>query len=112
MTNRNAVLPATRTAPGTPPAYDRTPALTTRGFGAAEFDAVAELIVECCENTTPAAASSGKPGKAKYIWPRASRRPPRRRLAELLAANPLYPGLLYRHCAEGPRMEPTTLTTI
>ena len=42
-----------------------TPALTTRGFGAAEFDRVAELIVDVLSNTQPAQASSG-PSKAKY----------------------------------------------
>jgi glycine hydroxymethyltransferase len=69
-----------------------TPALTTRGFGPAEFDRVAELVVEVLSNTT---ADSGPNGvsKAKYTlvdqtsdWVRAAG-------AELLDANPLYPGL-------------------
>ena len=47
----------TRTAPGTPRGVRiGTPALTTRGFGADEFDRVAELIVDVLENTTPATA--------------------------------------------------------
>ncbi len=65
-----------------------TPALTTRGFGAAEFDRVAELVVEVLSNTEAQGTS-----KAKYTlvdstadWAKAA-------AAELLDANPLYPGL-------------------
>src|ERR1700712_1275206 len=65
-----------------------TPALTTRGFGAAEFDRVAELVVEVLTNTKAEGTS-----KAKYSlvdstadWARAAS-------TELLDKNPLYPGL-------------------
>ena len=70
-----------------------TPALTTRGFGAAEFDAVAELIVNVLQNTTPVTASSGQPGKAKYTLADGVADATKAASAELLANHPLYPGL-------------------
>ena len=70
-----------------------TPALTTRGFGADEFDKVAELIVNVLTNTTPAIASSGQPGKAKYVLAEGVAEATKAASAELLEANPLYPGL-------------------
>src|SRR4051812_47757228 len=69
-----------------------TPALTTRGFGAAEFDRVAELIVDVLTNTEPAAASTG-PSKAKYKLADGTADRVHAAAAEMLAANPLYPGL-------------------
>jgi glycine hydroxymethyltransferase len=69
-----------------------TPALTTRGFGAAEFDRVAELVVDVLTNTEPAAASSG-PSKAKYKLSEGTADRVHAAAAEMLAANPLYPGL-------------------
>jgi glycine hydroxymethyltransferase len=71
----------------------RTPALTTRGFGADEFDKVAELIVNVLDHTTPAVASSGQPGKAKYVLAKGVAEATKAAAAELLNANPLYPGL-------------------
>ena len=69
-----------------------TPALTTRGFGAAEFDRVAELIVDVLTNTEAAAASTG-PSKAKYKLADGTADRVHAAAAEMLAANPLYPGL-------------------
>jgi glycine hydroxymethyltransferase len=69
-----------------------TPALTTRGFGPAEFDRVAELIVDVLDNTEAAAASSG-PSKAKYKLADGTAARVHAAAAELLAAHPLYPGL-------------------
>ena len=40
-----------------------TPALTTRGFGAAEFDRVAELVVEVLTNTAAGAGVFGSQGQ-------------------------------------------------
>ena len=68
-----------------------TPALTTRGFGAAEFDRVAELVVEVLTNTQPAAGAAG-PSKAKYTLADGTAERVHAAAAELLAANPLYPG--------------------
>ena len=78
VTNRNAVPTDPNGAWYTSGVRIGTPALTTRGFGADEFDEVAELIVNVLKNTTPVTASTGQPGKAKYPWPTESPRPPRR----------------------------------
>ena len=69
-----------------------TPALTTRGFGESEFDRVAELVVEVLSNTSPAAGPTG-PSKAKYTVVDSTADWVRSAAAELLDANPLYPGL-------------------
>ena len=69
-----------------------TPALTTRGFGAEEFDRVADLVVEVLKNTQPTAASNG-PSKAKYTLADGVTDRVRTASAEILEANPLYPGL-------------------
>jgi glycine hydroxymethyltransferase len=65
-----------------------TPALTTRGFGPAEFDRVSELVVEVLSNTSPQGTS-----KAKYTLVDATADWVRSASAELVKANPLYPGL-------------------
>src|SRR3954463_6676230 len=65
VTNRNSIPADPNGAWYTSGIRFGTPALTTRGFGAAEFDRVAELVVDVLTNTQPAAASSG-PSKAKY----------------------------------------------
>jgi glycine hydroxymethyltransferase len=69
-----------------------TPALTTRGFGADDFDRVADLVVEVLKNTQPAAGPNG-PSKAKYTVADGTAERVRAASAELLDANPLYPGL-------------------
>lgn len=69
-----------------------TPALTSRGFGPAEFDRVAELVVNVLTDTQPAAGPKG-PSKAKYALVDATADQVRAAAAELLDANPLYPGL-------------------
>ncbi|BBY62780.1 glycine hydroxymethyltransferase [Mycolicibacterium helvum] len=65
-----------------------TPALTTRGFGPAEFDRVAELVVDVLSNTQAEGTS-----KAKYKLADGTADRVHAASAELLAANPLYPGL-------------------
>jgi glycine hydroxymethyltransferase len=54
---------------------------------------VAELIVNVLQNTTPAIASSGQPGKAKYVLADGVAEATKAASAELLDTNPLYPGL-------------------
>ena len=88
VTNRNAIPADPNGAWYTSGVRMGTPALTTRGFGAAEFDRVAEIVVEVLGNTEAQGTS-----KAKYAltdstsdWAHAAE-------AELLDANPLYPGL-------------------
>ncbi|MDR3069963.1 MAG: glycine hydroxymethyltransferase, partial [Propionibacteriaceae bacterium] len=71
-----------------------TPALTTRGFGAAEFDQVAELIVNVLTQTQPTATKDGLPGKAKYTIADGVANRTKDAAAELMGSFPLYPGLV------------------
>ena len=93
VSNRNAVPSDPNGAWYTSGVRLGTPALTTRGFGADEFDRVAALAVDVLSNTTPATASNGKPGKAKYVLADGLADRTKAACAELLADFPLYPGL-------------------
>jgi glycine hydroxymethyltransferase len=70
-----------------------TPALTTRGFGPADLDRVAELIVGVLSATTPAPAPSGGASKARYVIADGVAERTHAAASELLARHPLYPGL-------------------
>ncbi len=93
VTNRNSVPNDPNGAWYTTGIRFGTPALTSRGFGAAEFDRVAGLVVEVLENTTADTAKSGAPSKAKYTLADGIADRVRAESAEMLEANPLYPGL-------------------
>jgi len=93
VTNRNSVPRDPNGAWYTSGIRLGTPALTSRGFGAAEFDKVAELMVEVLSNTTPNTTSAGAPSKATYTIADGVADRVRAQAAELLDANPLYPGL-------------------
>ena len=93
VTNRNSVPNDPNGAWYTTGVRIGTPALTSRGFGADEFDTVAELIVDVLKTTTPVTASTGKPGKAKYTLADGVAERTKAAASELLDANPLYPGL-------------------
>jgi glycine hydroxymethyltransferase len=93
VTNRNSVPADPNGAWYTSGVRLGTPALTTRGFGAAEFDRTAELIVEVLTNTTAATTKDGSPSKAKYVVDGGLADKTRAAAAELVAAHPLYPGL-------------------
>jgi glycine hydroxymethyltransferase len=93
VTNRNAVPADPNGAWYTSGVRIGTPALTTRGFGAAEFDRVAELIADVLGGTTPTTTSSGEPSRAKYTLTDGLADRTRAAAAELLAGHPLYPGL-------------------
>lgn len=93
VTNRNSVPNDPNGAWYTTGVRVGTPALTSRGFGAAEFDKVAELITGVLRATTPVATAAGTPGKAKYSLADGVADRTRAEAAELLDANPLYPGL-------------------
>lgn len=88
VTNRNSIPADPNGAWYTSGIRFGTPALTTRGFGPAEFDRVAELVVEVLSNTSAEGTSKAKYRLADNTsdWARAA-------AAELLDANPLYPGL-------------------
>ncbi|MEZ5094259.1 glycine hydroxymethyltransferase [Nocardioides sp.] len=93
VTNRNSVPADPNGAWYTSGVRIGTPALTTRGFGADEFDKVAELMVDVLSNTTPGTTSAGAPSKASYTLGDGVADRVRAASAELLDANPLYPGL-------------------
>ncbi|UUO02861.1 glycine hydroxymethyltransferase [Mycolicibacterium novocastrense] len=92
VTNRNSVPADPNGAWYTSGIRLGTPALTTRGFGADDFDRVAELIVDVLSNTQPSAAAGGV-SKAKYTLADGTAERVHAASAELLEANPLYPGL-------------------
>jgi len=93
VTNRNSVPNDPNGAWYTTGVRLGTPALTTRGFGATEFDKVAEMIVDVLSNTTPGTNKAGAPSKATYNLADGVADRVRSQSAELLEANPLYPGL-------------------
>ncbi|MDQ2795918.1 MAG: glycine hydroxymethyltransferase [Actinomycetota bacterium] len=93
VTNRNAIPRDPNGAWYTSGVRIGTPALTSRGFGTAEFDRVAELIVDVLTATTPTAAASGGSSKAKYTIADGVAAKTHSAADELLTANPLYPGL-------------------
>jgi glycine hydroxymethyltransferase len=88
VTNRNAIPADPNGAWYTSGIRFGTPALTTRGFDTAEFDRVAELVVDVLTNAAPEGTS-----KAKYSLADGTAERVNAAAAELLAANPLYPGL-------------------
>jgi glycine hydroxymethyltransferase len=92
VTNRNSIPHDPNGAWYTSGVRIGTPALTSRGFGPAEFDEVASLIVDVLSATTATAASSG-PSKAKYVLEGGVADKVRSVSADLLARHPLYPGL-------------------
>ena len=93
VTNRNSVPNDPNGAWYTTGVRIGTPALTSRGFGASEFDRVAELIVNVLSNTTATTTAAGTPGKAKYTLTDGVAEATKAASAELLDANPLYSGL-------------------
>jgi glycine hydroxymethyltransferase len=93
VTNRNSIPADPNGAWYTSGIRLGTPALTTRGFGAAEFDTVAELIVEVLRNTQSLAAKDGSPSKVKYATSDGVADKTKSAAAELLDNYPLYPGL-------------------
>ncbi|OBJ13048.1 serine hydroxymethyltransferase [Mycobacterium colombiense] len=88
VTNRNAIPADPNGAWYTSGIRLGSPALTTRGFGADDFDRVAELMIDVLTNTEPEGSS-----KAKYSLADGTAERVKAAAAELLAANPLYPGL-------------------
>jgi glycine hydroxymethyltransferase len=93
VTNRNAIPRDPNGAWYTSGVRIGTPALTSRGFGPAEFDRVAELIVDVLTSTSPEAAASGGASKARYRIADGVAQKTQASANELLEANPLYPGL-------------------
>src|SRR3954452_8615186 len=93
VTNRNAVPADPNGAWYTSGVRIGTPALTSRGFGAEDFDRVAELIAHVLAGTTPTTTAKGEPSKAKYAVTEGLAERTHAACSELLAGHPLYPGL-------------------
>jgi glycine hydroxymethyltransferase len=93
VTNRNSVPADPNGAWYTSGIRLGTPALTTRGFGAEEFDTVAQLMVEVLSNTQPGTTKAGGPSKAAYVLADGVADRVKAASAEMLDAHPLYPGL-------------------
>lgn len=93
VTNRNAVPADPNGAWYTTGVRIGTPALTSRGFGPAEFDRVAELIVGVLSRTSALPTATGAPGKAKFLLEDGVAAATQAAASELLGAHPLYPGL-------------------
>lgn len=93
VTNRNSVPSDRNGAWYTSGIRFGTPALTTRGFGASEFDRVAELVVDVLSNTTPSTTKTGVPSKAAYTLADGVADRTKAASAEMLDEHPLYPGL-------------------
>ena len=93
VTNRNSVPQDPNGAWYTSGIRFGTPALTTRGFGADEFDKVAELVVDVLNNTTPNNTKAGAPSKATYTLADGVADRTKAASGEMLDKHPLYPGL-------------------
>ncbi|GAA5199481.1 glycine hydroxymethyltransferase [Rugosimonospora acidiphila] len=93
VTNRNSIPQDPNGAWYTSGVRVGTPALTTRGLGAAEMDQIAELMITVLTSTRPAADASGGASKAKYALDGAVAEKVRAQAADLLAGFPLYPGI-------------------
>jgi glycine hydroxymethyltransferase len=93
VTNRNAIPRDPNGAWYTSGIRLGTPALTSRGFGAAEFDRTAELIVRVLSAASPASIAGGGLSRARCDLPDQVASAARAAAAELLDAHPLYPGL-------------------
>ncbi len=93
VTNRNAVPADPNGAWYTSGIRFGTPALTTRGFGADDFDRVAALVVGVLDGTSPGTTSTGTASKASYALADGLAERTQAAADELLDAHPLYPGL-------------------
>ena len=92
VTNRNSIPADPNGAWYTSGVRIGTPALTTRGFTASDFELVADLIADVLKNTTAASAKTG-PSKAKYVIADGVAERVKTQANELLGAHPLYLGL-------------------
>jgi len=93
VTNRNSIPRDPNGAWYTSGIRIGSPALTSRGFGADEFDRVAEVMVDVLAATTPANTRDGGASQAKYVVADGVAEKTHAAAAELLEVHPLYPGL-------------------
>jgi glycine hydroxymethyltransferase len=93
VTNRNSIPRDPNGAWFTSGIRLGTPALTTRDFGPAELDEVAELIVTVLKSTSQKPAASGNPSKVHYILEDGVAARVFGRAEDLLSKHPLYPSI-------------------
>jgi glycine hydroxymethyltransferase len=93
VTNRNAVPQDPNGAWYTSGIRIGTPALTTRGLGAAEMDEIAGLIHTVLSGTSAAPAAKGGLSKAQYVLDEGVADGVAKRASDLLSGFPLYPGI-------------------
>ncbi|WP_347353955.1 glycine hydroxymethyltransferase [Intrasporangium sp.] len=93
VTNRNSIPQDPNGAWYTSGIRFGTPALTSRGFGADEFDRVAGLVVDVLTQTSAGTTKAGAPSKASYVLADGVADRTHAAAAELLDRFPLYPGL-------------------
>ncbi len=93
VTNRNSIPQDPNGAWFTSGIRLGTPALTTRDFGPAELDEVAELIVTVLKSTSQQTAASGNPSKVHYTLADGIADQVSSRAADLLSKHPLYPSI-------------------
>ncbi|MEO3747283.1 glycine hydroxymethyltransferase [Plantactinospora sp. B5E13] len=91
VTNRNAVPRDPNGAWYTSGIRLGTPALTTRGFGVAELDEVADLLHAVLSATRPGAGPDGGVSKARYVVDAGVVQRVAGRAADLLGRHSLYP---------------------
>jgi glycine hydroxymethyltransferase len=70
-----------------------TPAMTTLGMGQDEMREIANIIQSVLAATRPANKNDGQPSQVKYETDAKALEAARKRVAELIARYPLYPGL-------------------
>jgi glycine hydroxymethyltransferase len=90
VTNRNSIPQDPNGAWYTSGIRIGTPALTTRGLGAAEMDQIAELMHSVLTQTQPGTGKDGAPSKAQYILDKSVSDGIAKQATDLVAAFPLY----------------------
>jgi glycine hydroxymethyltransferase len=93
VTNRNSIPRDPNGAWFTSGIRMGTPALTTRGLGTDEMDAIADLIATVLKETSPGVTAEGKPGKVKYVLDEKVADRVSRQATDLVSGFPLYPGI-------------------
>jgi glycine hydroxymethyltransferase len=93
VTNRNSIPRDPNGAWYTSGIRLGTPALTTRGLGPAEMDAIADLLVTVLKETSPATTASGAPSRVNFELAEKVSERAARQATELVAGFPLYQGV-------------------
>jgi glycine hydroxymethyltransferase len=93
VTNRNSIPQDPNGAWYTSGIRIGTPALTTRGLGAAEMDQIAGLMHSVLIQTAPGTGKDGTPSKAQYILDKQLAEGIAKQATDLLAPFPLYPDI-------------------